>query len=212
MLSFIVAKKSPFSSLFPNKTPFSTTLCVLGCTCFVQDLSPGLDKLSPRSIKCVFVGYSRTQKGYRHYNASTRKYLVFADVTFFESVSYFSPLVYITISEAIPLSPTVLLPTPASTISSSLSPIKTQDPPATKSVRDFKYVCTHHLKVLVFKPVPAIPSLIDVLLHHQHLSLILIFPLPFEKVNGFTLIILFRTLFLMIILTSLFVSLSYHVF
>ena len=135
-----------------------------------------------------------------------------ADVTFFESVPYFSPQVSITISETIPLSPTVSLPTPASTVSSSVSLIKTQDPPATKSVRDFRYVYTHHLKVLAFEPVPAIPSPIDVLLHHQHLPLILIFSLPFEKVNGLALIILFRTLFLMIILTSLFVSLSYHVF
>ena len=118
------------------------------------------------------------------------KYLVFVDVMFFKSVLYFNPQVPITTFETVPLSPSVSLPTPASTISSSLSPIKTQDPPATKSVRDFKYVCTHHLKVLVFKPVPAIPSLIDVLLHHQHLSLILIFPLPFKKVNGLALIIL----------------------
>ena len=52
---------------------------VFGCTCFVQDLSHVLDKLSPRSIKCIFVGHYRTQKGYRCYNPSTRKYFMFAE-------------------------------------------------------------------------------------------------------------------------------------
>jgi len=46
--------KISFSCLYSNKSVFSITLHVYGCTYFVQDLSPGLDKLSPRSIKCVF--------------------------------------------------------------------------------------------------------------------------------------------------------------
>ena len=40
-------------------------------------------------MKCVFVGYSRTQKGYRCFRPLTRRYIVFADVTFFESKSFF---------------------------------------------------------------------------------------------------------------------------
>ncbi|XP_020266951.1 uncharacterized protein LOC109842493 [Asparagus officinalis] len=56
----------------------------------LTDLTTGLDKLSSRSIKCVFIGYPRTQKGYRCYHPSTRKYFVSADVTFFEYVPYFS--------------------------------------------------------------------------------------------------------------------------
>ena len=70
MSSSVLNKSAPFSCLYANKTPFSVTPHVIGCTCFVQDLSPGLDKLSLRSIKCVIVGYSRTQKGYRCYNLS----------------------------------------------------------------------------------------------------------------------------------------------
>jgi len=77
------------------------TLRVFGCTYFIQDLSSGLDKLSPKSIKCVFVGYSKTQKGYLCYNPSTRKYLVSVDVMFIESVPYFSQQVLITISEIV---------------------------------------------------------------------------------------------------------------
>ena len=110
MPSSILDKKSP-SCLYPNKIPFSMTSRVFGCTCFVQDLSPGLDKLSLKFIKCVFVGYFRTQKGYRCYNPSTRKYLVSADVTFFEFNLYFSPLVPVTILR---LSLSVPFLTPAS--------------------------------------------------------------------------------------------------
>ena len=55
-----VLKKISIFCLFPNKTPFSMTLSVFECTCFIQDLSPELEKLSLRSIKRVFVGYSRT--------------------------------------------------------------------------------------------------------------------------------------------------------
>jgi len=80
----------PFSCLYPDKKHFFVIPRVFSCTCFVQDLTPGLDKLSPRSIKCVFVGYSRTQKGYRCFNPSTRKYFVLVNVTFFEcSIFYF---------------------------------------------------------------------------------------------------------------------------
>ena len=49
-----------------------------------------MDKLSSRSIKCVIVRYSRIQKGYRYYNPATCRYLVSADVTFFESTPFFS--------------------------------------------------------------------------------------------------------------------------
>jgi len=153
----VLNKKSPFSYLYANKTPFSITLRIFGCTCFVQDLSPELDKLSPRSIKYVFVGYFRTQKGYQCYNPSTRKYLVSADVTFFASISYFSTQVPVTISETVPPSLSVLLPTPASTLSSPMPLAETKNSPASKPVRDFRYVYTHHPKVPTSEPIPANP-------------------------------------------------------
>ena len=68
---------------------FSLPPRVFGCIAFAQDLSPNLDKLSPHSVKCVFVGYSHTQQGYRCFDPSTRTYIVSADVTFFESQHYF---------------------------------------------------------------------------------------------------------------------------
>ena len=158
----VLNKKSPFSYLYANKTPFSITLCVFRCTCFVQDLSPELDKLSPKSIKCIFVGYLRTQKGYRCYNSSTRKYLVYADVTFFESVLYFSTHVPLTISETVSLSLSVSLPTPGSTVYSPVPSAKTKDSLASKPVQDFRCLhYTHRSKVPTYEPIPANPASVD---------------------------------------------------
>jgi len=124
-------------------------------------LSHGLDKLSPRSIKCVFVGYFRTQKGWWYYNPSIRKYLVFVDVIFFESVLYFSTHVPVTISEIVSPSLFVSFPTPASTVTSLMPQAETTDPPASKTVQGFRYVYTHRSKVLASKPIPINPSPVE---------------------------------------------------
>jgi len=136
-----------------------------GCTCFVQDLSPGLDKLSLRFIKCVFVGYSRTQKGYRCYSPSTSKYFVSADVTFFESVPYFSPQGPVTKSESIFLSPSVHLPAPVVVYDVSL-PVSLKDtttPPAPMPPweKDFRHVYTHRQRVPPSESVPTASSLVE---------------------------------------------------
>ena len=61
--------------------------------CYVHILGPRSDKLDPRSIKCVFLRYSHTQKGYRCYSPTLHRRFISADVTFDESQSYFSPSV-----------------------------------------------------------------------------------------------------------------------
>jgi len=126
MPSSVLHGKIPFSCLYLDKSIFSVPPRVFGCTCFAQDLSPGLDKLSPRSIKYVFVGYSRIQKGYRCYGPSNKKYFVSANVTFFESVPYFSPQGPVTASESISLSPSVPLPALAAVHDVS-SPVSLKD-------------------------------------------------------------------------------------
>ena len=134
MSSSVLNKSSPISCLYASKIPFSVTPRVFGCTYFIQDLSPVLDKLSPRSIKFVFVGYFKTQKGYRCYNSYVKKYLGSGDVIFFESISYFSTQVPLTVSEIVTLSLSMPLPTPNSTVSLPVPPGETKDPPTSKSV------------------------------------------------------------------------------
>jgi len=145
-------------SLYPDKSIFSVHPRVFGCTYFVQNLSSDLNKLSPRPIKCVFVRYSRTQKGYQCYNPSTRKYFVSVDVTFFESIPYFSPQDSITASESISLSPFVPLLAPAVVhdVSSKVSLKDTTAPPAPNPPRekDFRYVYTHQQKIPASEPIP----------------------------------------------------------
>ncbi len=58
-------------------------------------------KLDPKAEKCIFIGYSLKQKGYRCFNPSTRKLQVSRDVVCDEMVSWYSPLKIVEDGEAI---------------------------------------------------------------------------------------------------------------
>ncbi|RVW22670.1 Retrovirus-related Pol polyprotein from transposon TNT 1-94 [Vitis vinifera] len=100
----------PHSLLFPDQPLYFLPPRVFGCTCFVHILTPGQDKLSAKAMKCLFLGYSRLQKGYRCYSLETHRYFISADVTFFEDSPFFS-----TTSESLPVSeaPADSLPIPS---------------------------------------------------------------------------------------------------
>ena len=54
-----------------------------------------VENLNPCVLKCIFVGYSSTQKGYKCYHPPTKNVLILADVTFVEDTSYFDhPYLY----------------------------------------------------------------------------------------------------------------------
>ncbi|RVW60313.1 Retrovirus-related Pol polyprotein from transposon RE2 [Vitis vinifera] len=89
----------PHSLLFPDQPLYFLPPRVFGCTCFVHILTPGQDKLSAKAMKCLFLGYSRLQKGYRCYSLETHRYFISTDVTFFEDSPFFS-----TTSESLPVS------------------------------------------------------------------------------------------------------------
>nr|XP_009757950.1 PREDICTED: uncharacterized protein LOC104210695 [Nicotiana sylvestris] len=68
MPSSPIQNQTPYAVLFPRSPLYFVLPCVFGSTCFVHNLAPGKDKLAPRALKCVFLGYSRVQKGYRCYS------------------------------------------------------------------------------------------------------------------------------------------------
>ena len=83
MPSSILGWATPVQTLFPHKSLFPIEPQVFGYTCFVQDVHPHVSKLNLKSLKWIFLGYTRVQKGYRCYYPSLYRY-VFNDVTFLE--------------------------------------------------------------------------------------------------------------------------------
>src|SRR4051812_39885251 len=60
-----------------------------GCVCFVLLPSHEQEKLSPKTNRCIFVGYSLSHKGYMSYDPMTRRLCIARHVSFLENVSYF---------------------------------------------------------------------------------------------------------------------------
>ena len=87
--SSILDWATPFQTLLPHKPLFPDEPWVFWCTCFVYDVRPHVFKLGPKSLKCIFLGYSRVQKGYRCYCPSLRRYVVSVDATFLENDPFF---------------------------------------------------------------------------------------------------------------------------
>ena len=58
MPSSVLGNQVPYSILYPKEPLYIVPLRVLGCTCYVHDLTPGKDKFSAKSLKCLFLGYS----------------------------------------------------------------------------------------------------------------------------------------------------------
>ena len=85
MPSLVLNWATPYHQLFSNKPLFPIDPKVVGCTCFVRDVCPQVSKLDPKSLKCIFVGYSRVKKRYRCYCPTIRHYFMSTDVAFFET-------------------------------------------------------------------------------------------------------------------------------
>ena len=71
-----------------GRKPDLSHLRIFGCVCYVHIPSELRSKLDAKSEKCVFVGYSLEQKGYRCYNPITKELRVSRDVVFDELVSW----------------------------------------------------------------------------------------------------------------------------
>ena len=103
MPSSVLHDQIPHSLLFPNQPLYFLAPHVFGCTCFVHILTPRQDKLSAKATKCIFLGYSRLQKGYRCYSPQTHRYFLSADVTFFEDSPFFSSSESLPVTDVLPL-------------------------------------------------------------------------------------------------------------
>ena len=74
---------------FTGVKPDLSHLKVFGCIAYVHVPDELRTKLDPKAEKCVFIGYSLEQKGYRCYNPLTHKLRVSRDVVFDEMNSIF---------------------------------------------------------------------------------------------------------------------------
>ncbi|XP_078437813.1 uncharacterized protein LOC144708393 [Wolffia australiana] len=136
---------------FPG-VPLKTGLLprVFGCTAYVHDTSPTLTKLDAKALRCVFVGYSTLQKGYRCYHPPSRRFFVSANVTFAEYEPYFgdyssSPRLPLDEDPSVPhLEPVPSAEPTAPTVSSSHD-LSSFDPPVPSS---------SSLEVLPAPPIP----------------------------------------------------------
>ncbi|RVW22667.1 Retrovirus-related Pol polyprotein from transposon TNT 1-94 [Vitis vinifera] len=144
----------PHSLLFPDQPLYFLPPRVFGCTCFVHILTPGHDKLSAKAMKCLFLGYSRLQKGYRCYSLETHRYFISADVTFFEDSPFFS-----TTSESLPVSE--VLPIPIVSPPDAMPPRPLQvyhRRPRVVAPLPFAEAPTDSLHIPSASPAPALPS------------------------------------------------------
>ena len=88
MSFFVLNWVTLFQTIFPHKSLFPIESRVFRCTCFVWDVRPHVSKLDRKSLKCIFLGYSRVQKGYKCYCSTLQRYFVSIDVTFFEATPF----------------------------------------------------------------------------------------------------------------------------
>ena len=82
--SFDVLTKAVEAPIVPNLPPR-----VFGCVVFVHLPKEQRNKLESRALKCIFVGYSSSHKGYRCYHPTTKNIYMTMNVMFHEENMYF---------------------------------------------------------------------------------------------------------------------------
>ena len=90
--SSTIALKTPSETLIEGVVSSATPnlpLYVFGCVAFIYLLKHQRNKLQPRALRCVFIGYVTHQKSYRCYHPPTQKIFITLDVVFHEDSMYF---------------------------------------------------------------------------------------------------------------------------
>jgi hypothetical protein len=83
----VLSHKTPAECLIYSNE-FVVPPKVFGCVCFVHDYRNSVRKLDPQALKCVFMGYSSSKKGYRCWCPLEHHFLSM-DVTFHENEPYY---------------------------------------------------------------------------------------------------------------------------
>ncbi|KAK2365952.1 hypothetical protein QL285_079388 [Trifolium repens] len=94
VISRVLGNTSPIKSMlshFPS-APILQNLKtrVFDCVAFVHVHKQYRNKLDPRAIRCIFLGFAPNKRGYKCYHPPSRNFFVSKDVTFHENVSYFT--------------------------------------------------------------------------------------------------------------------------
>ena len=80
------------STLAQIPLPLTLQPWVFGCSVFVHIPKHERTKLSPCAIKCVFVGYGNSQKGYRCFDPKTNRMFTTINCDFLETYYFFNHL------------------------------------------------------------------------------------------------------------------------
>lgn len=77
--------KTPYESLH-GKPPTYSDLKTIGCLCYAANTKPHRNMFAEKSVKCIFLGYPPTQKGYKLNNFSFHEVFLSRDVLFQEHI------------------------------------------------------------------------------------------------------------------------------
>lgn len=75
MPSFILDGAIPYNVMYTSAPLFPIPPKIFCYVYYVYDTRPGHTKLDSKSPRFIFLGYSGTQKGYRYYSPTIRRYL-----------------------------------------------------------------------------------------------------------------------------------------
>ncbi|KAI0507213.1 hypothetical protein KFK09_013335 [Dendrobium nobile] len=108
-------KRSPFE-LFYNTKPDYNAIRTFGWACFPLLPSHARHKLQPKSMQCVFMGYSDMFKGYKCLDISTNKIIISRHLRFNEQFFSFHEQKAVSTPSSTNLSPFMLTPYSSSSI------------------------------------------------------------------------------------------------
>lgn len=86
----VLTNKTPYECLF-DELPSYQHMKIFDCLAFSCNPSFTSDKMAPRGVPCVFLGYPPFKKGYRLLNLFTMYEFISRDVTFCENIFPFNP-------------------------------------------------------------------------------------------------------------------------